>query len=85
MTNRSDSTEDKSLAPPLPHPEATVDAERARTPPEPPYRPYAKIPVLSDPAYRPYAKKPGLSEAPYEPYPKKPGQSEPPYEPYKDI
>jgi hypothetical protein len=60
----------KTPEPPLPHPEATPDAERAQKPPlpAPPYRPYAKTPAAPEPPYKPYAKKSEPPEPPYEPY-----------------
>jgi hypothetical protein len=63
----------KSPEPPLAHPGATADAERAQKPP------------LPEHPYKPYAKKPGPPEPPYRPYAKKSGPPEPPYEPYKDM
>jgi hypothetical protein len=72
MFNRTASTANKSLEPPLPYPGATPDAERAQKP------------ALPEPPYQPYPEKPALNEPPYEPYAKKPPHTEPPYEPYKD-
>jgi hypothetical protein len=56
--------------PPLAHPGAPPDSERAKRPPlpEPPYKPYTTEPALPGPPYRPYTEKPALSEPPYEPY-----------------
>jgi hypothetical protein len=46
----------KSAEPPLTHPGAPPDSERAQQPPllEPPYRPYAENPALQEPPYEPY-------------------------------
>lgn len=60
----------KSSEPPLTHPGAPADSERAKQPPlpEPPYRPYAEKPTPPGPPYEPYAEKPAPHQAPYEPY-----------------
>jgi hypothetical protein len=75
----------KSDEPPVAHPGAAPDSERAKRPPLPevPYKPYAE-PELSEALYEPYKKKPG-PEAAYKPYAEKPAESEAPYEPYKGI
>jgi hypothetical protein len=46
----------KPPEPPLTHPGAPVDSERAKQPPlpEPPYRPYGEKPALHEPLYEPY-------------------------------
>jgi len=46
----------KSPDPPLIHPDAPTEPERAKQPPllEPPYRPYAENPALQEPPYEPY-------------------------------
>src|ERR1700722_1058066 len=89
---------ENSGEPPVAHPGAPLDSERAKQPPLPeiPYRPYEKA-VVPDAPYEPYAKKPetaeipyipyekpAVPEAPYKPYPKKP-EAETPYKPYKGI
>jgi len=56
MFNQSATDKNKSPEPPLTHPGAPPDSERAKQPP------------LPEPPYRPYAKEPGKLEAPYEPY-----------------
>jgi hypothetical protein len=63
-------TNGKSPEPPLTHPGAPPDSDRAKAPPlpEPSYRPYGEKPVVSEPPYKPYAKKPAVHEPPYEPY-----------------
>ncbi len=60
----------KSPEPPRTHPEAPLESDRAKEPPqpEPPYEPYAEKPGMPDLPYMPYAEKPALPESPYEPY-----------------
>ena len=82
MINQSTTNDNKSPEPPLAHPRATPDGERA---PERPYKPYAEKPALTEAPYKPYAEKPALTEPPYKPYTDKPAVPEPPYEPYKGI
>ena len=71
--------------PPVAHPGAAPDSDRAKRPPLPeiPYKPYAE-PTPAEAPYEPHKKKPG-AQAAYKPYAKKPAESEAPYEPYKDI
>jgi hypothetical protein len=75
----------KSDEPPVAHPGAASESDRAKRPPLPEllYKPYAK-PELPGALYEPYKKNPG-PEAAYKPYAKKPAESEPPYEPYKGM
>jgi hypothetical protein len=69
MSKHSPANEIRVLEPPLAHPGATPDADRAKQPPLPdlPYAPYAEKPPLPGPPYRPYTNKPALPEVPYEP------------------
>jgi len=73
MFNQSAANANKSPEPPLTHPGAPPDSDRAKQPP------------LPEPPYKPYAKKPGPPEPPYKPYAKKSGPPEPPYEPFRGI
>jgi hypothetical protein len=70
MFKQSVTKTSKSSEPPLTHPGAPPDSERAKQPPlpEPPYKPYTEKPAVHAPTYKPYAEKPALSEPPYEPY-----------------
>lgn len=56
MSNQSATGANNSSEPPLPHPGAPPDAERAKQPPlpEPPYQPYAKKPALPEASYEPH-------------------------------
>ena len=56
MFNQSVTDANISPEPPLAHPGAPLDSERAKQPPllEPPYKPYAEKPVLTEPPYEPY-------------------------------
>ena len=59
-----------SLEPPLTHPGAAPESERAKQPPlpEPPYTPYSEPPTLAERTYKPYTEKPAPHEPLYEPY-----------------
>jgi len=56
MFNQLATNASKSSEPPLTHPGAPPDSERAKRPPlpEPPYKPYAEKPALHEPPYEPY-------------------------------
>jgi len=56
MFKHSATNANKSPEPPLTHPGAPPDSERAKQPPlpEPPYRPYTKKPAEPEHPYAPY-------------------------------
>jgi hypothetical protein len=71
MFNQFAANENKFPEPPLAHPGAAPDSERAKQPPlpEPPYKPYAEKPASSEPPYKPCGERPA-TDPPYEPYKK---------------
>jgi hypothetical protein len=70
MFSYSTAVANKFSEPPLSHPGAPPDADRAKRPPlpEPPYHPYTSEPTWPEPPYKPYVKEPPVPGPPYEPY-----------------